>query len=172
MGSSACLSFWLVIVSKEVIVTEAGQGEDIIAQPLSQFEIIEGLLADCLQEIKRSVDVLFYNPGGMEERTNAMATRAIAMAEVGQCLQMLSGVSNTALTKRHRMCRDVLRQMNKRLMSNAPQNEVGQGFDLPKFGLDLVSFMTTYHKILSSHQPTREQTVLWRKFCRGQALPK
>lgn len=165
-------SFWSDTVAKEVILAEAGDGEEVIAQPLSQFEIIEGLLADCLQEIKRSVDVLFFNPGKMDERTNAMATRAIALVEVNQCLQMLKGVHNSALSKRHRMCRDVLRQMYKRLMKNSPQNEVGKGFDLPLFGTDLVSFMTTYHKILAAQDPGREQSTLWRRFCRGQALPK
>tara|TARA_R110000751_G_scaffold192979_1_gene298544 strand:- start:2961 stop:3440 length:480 start_codon:yes stop_codon:yes gene_type:complete len=159
-------------VSKEVILAETSAGEDIIAQPLSQFEIIEGLLADCLQEIKRSVDVLFYNPGEMEVHTNAMATRAIALTEVNQVLQMLMGVSSSSLTKRHRMCRDVLRQMYMRMMKNAPENAVGKGFDLPKFGTDLVTFMTTYHKILSAHDAGRESKALWRRFCRGQALPK
>ena len=159
-------------MAKELIVTEVGDGEEVVAQPLSQLEIIEGLLADCLQEIKRSVDVLFFNPGNMDEHTNAMATRAITLVEVNQCLQMLKGIHSSTLSKRHSMCRDVLRQMYKRLMKNAPQNEVGKGFDLPLFGTDLVSFMTTYHKILASPSPGRAESTLWRRFCRGQALPK
>ena len=165
-------SFWADTVAKELIVTEVGDGQEVIAQPLSQIEIIEGLLADCLQEIKRSVDVLFFNPGEMEEHTNAMATRSIALVEVGQCLHMLKGVSSSSLTKRHRMCRDVLRQMYMRLTKNAPLDDSGKGFDLPAFGADLVNFMTTYHKILFAPDASRESKTLWRRFCRGQALPK
>ena len=45
-------------------------------------DIVEGMLAEGLGEIKRSLDVLYHNPGNMEQHVNAAACRSIAPAGV------------------------------------------------------------------------------------------
>ena len=138
---------------------------------LSQEEIVEGLMSECLREIKHSLDVLFYNPGLMEEKTNAMATRAIALAEIQSLLQMMHGIRDSGFRKKHRMCRDVLRQMHKRLINNSPADAAGHGWDIMRFGRDLVDFMTSFHRVLAEDTPRRLKSDTWRRFCRGQKVP-
>lgn len=158
-------------MGRDPIIAEAGDGYQIAAQPLSQAEIVEGLMGDCIREIKNSVDVLFYNPGLMEERTNAMASRAIAMAEIQALLQMMHGIHDSGFGKKHRMCRDVLRQMHKRLVKNRPGDEAGNKWDLARFGRDLVDFLTSFHRVLAEDTPPRLKSDTWRRFCRGQTVP-
>lgn len=133
-------------------------------------DIVEGMLSEGLGEIKRSLDVLYLNPGNMEEHVNAAACRSITLGHVGNMLHFLDPYHDAALRPRHKGVRKVLRAMSTRLKGNAPLSTVGEpyaGFDLREFGRDMVQFLTAFHRVLSVSTSNAERNTELRWFCRG-----
>tara|TARA_R110000751_G_scaffold43087_1_gene99673 strand:- start:3177 stop:3689 length:513 start_codon:yes stop_codon:yes gene_type:complete len=133
-------------------------------------DIVEGMLADGLGEVKRSLDVLYHNPGNMEQHVNAAACRAITMGHVDDMIYFLEPYHDAALRPRHRGCRKVLMAMRKRLLGNGPIGTIDEpfaGFDLPKFGSDIVQFLTAFHCVLNVDTSTTDRNAELRRFCRG-----
>jgi len=133
-------------------------------------DIVEGMLSEGLGEIKRSLDVLYHNPGDMEEHVNAAACRSITLGHVENMLHFLDPYHDAALRPRHKGVRQVLRAMSVRLKKNAPLGSAGlpyAGFDLLRFGRDMVQFLTAFHKVLSVSTSNAERNTELRWFCRG-----
>jgi len=133
-------------------------------------DIVEGMLAEGLGEIKRSLDVLYHNPGNMEQHVNAAACRSIALGYVNDMIHFLEPYHDASLRPRHRGCRKVLMAMRKRMLGNAPAGVDGKpfaGFDLPRFGGDIVQFLTAFHRVLSVETSTTDRNAELRRFCRG-----
>ena len=133
-------------------------------------DIVEGMLAEGLGEIKRSLDVLYHNPGDMEQHVNATACRSIARGQVNDMLHFLEPYNDASLRPRHRGCRKVLMAMRKRLLKNGPSGTADSpfaGFDLPRFGRDIVQFLTAFHRVLSVETSTTDRNAELRWFCRG-----
>lgn len=133
-------------------------------------DIVEGMLAEGVGEIKRSLDVLYYNPGDMEEHVNAVACRGITLGHVENMLHFLEPYHDASLRPRHKGVRKVLRAMHARLTKNTPRPESGNpyaGFDILRFGRDMVQFMTAFHKVLSVTTSNADRNKELRWFCRG-----
>tara|TARA_R100000655_G_scaffold82789_1_gene122332 strand:- start:4574 stop:5086 length:513 start_codon:yes stop_codon:yes gene_type:complete len=133
-------------------------------------DIVEGMLAEGMGEIKRSLDVLYYNPGNMEQHVNAAACRSITLGQVENMLHFLEPYHDASLRPRHRGTRRVLCSMRKRLLENVPlmdQKTPYAGFDVLRFGRDMVQFLTAFHKVLSVSTSTTDRNNELRWFCRG-----
>ena len=90
LGSRISLSSRSVTLSKRATKIERPGDDDVEVLPLSQFEIVEGLIAEGIKSIKESLDVLFFNPTDMDPTLNALATRAIALSETESLERALS----------------------------------------------------------------------------------
>ena len=133
-------------------------------------DIVEGMLAEGIGEIKRSLDVLYYNPGNMEEHVNAAACRAITLGHVDNMLHFLAPYHDASLRPRHKGVRKVLKAMHAKLTKNTPCPKDGNpyaGFDILRFGRDMVQFMTAFHKVLSVTTSNADRNKELRWFCRG-----
>ncbi len=134
-------------MSKKATRIERPEDLDIDVVPISQFEIVEGLIAEGIKSIKESLDVLFFNPGDMDPDLNALATRAIALSEI-KGLEAALSAGQIGMHKKHKMCIPILRNMQGRLESNAPDGDKIGDMDLGVFGQDIVDFLTTMHKVM------------------------
>ena len=133
-------------------------------------DIVEGMLAEGIGEIKRSLDVLYYNPGNMEQHVNAAACRGITLGHVENMLHFMEPYHDASLRPRHRGTRRVLRSMRKRLLQNVPmmdQKTPYAGFDVLRFGRDMIQFLTAFHKVLSVSTKSEDRNKELRWFCRG-----
>jgi len=147
-------------------------GEDgVEALPLSQFEIVEGIIAEGIKSIKESLDVLFFNPTDMDPTLNALATRAIALSEAEGLEQALSA-GQIGMHPKHKLCIPVLRSMKERLESNAPDGDKIGDMDLGKFGQDIVDFLTAMHKVMSDGTTDRKRKTYQRAFVEGRKVSK
>ena len=167
MGEVPSQSMMSALNSSPVAESEEHKGN--ITKVFSA-DIVEGMLADGMGEVKRSLDVLYYNPGGMEQYVNAAACRSIALGQVNDMLHFLQPYHDASLRPRHRGCRKVLTAMRKRMLGNAPIGVDGKpfaGFDLPQFGSDIVQFLTAFHRVLSVETSTTDRNAELRRFCRG-----
>ena len=61
-----------------------------VASPLFPKDIVEGMLAETLGEVKKSVDMLFFNPMNMDEDLNVKTTRHITMGFIQDALIKIS----------------------------------------------------------------------------------
>tara|TARA_R100001594_G_scaffold51458_1_gene84873 strand:- start:3793 stop:4239 length:447 start_codon:yes stop_codon:yes gene_type:complete len=134
-----------------------------VLSPIFPKDIVEGMLAENLGEIKKSLDMLFYNPMGMDENLNAQTTRSIALGFVQDALIKLAPYSDSALHPKHRQCRKALMEMSRRLEAN-PVNSKTRRFDEVKFGYDITDFITVFHKCLAECTPPKERSRVLRRF--------
>ncbi len=134
-----------------------------VLSPIFPKDIVEGMLAEALGEIKKSLDMLFYNPMGMDEHLNAQTTRSIALGFVQDALIKLAPYSDSALHPKHRQCRKALMEMSRRLEAN-PVNNKTRRFDEVKFGYDITDFITVFHKCLAECTPPKERSRVLRRF--------
>lgn len=134
-------------------------------------DIVEGMLSEGIGEIKRSLDVLYHNPGNMEPHTNALACRSITMGHVDNMLHFMGPYSDASLRPRHRAARKVLAAMLRRMGNNAPvKSRAGRlfdGFDITDFARNMVQFMTAFHTVLSVASTKVERNKALKEFCRG-----
>ena len=145
--------------------------EDVEILPISQFEIVEGLIAEGIKSIKESLDVLFYNPGEMDPDLNALATRAIALSEI-EGLETALSAGQIGMHKKHKMCIPILRNMQSRLESNAPDGDKIGDMDLGVFGQDIVDFLTTMHKVMCDGTSDRSRRSYQKAFVESRKVPQ
>tara|TARA_R100000655_G_scaffold72075_1_gene110545 strand:+ start:3762 stop:4241 length:480 start_codon:yes stop_codon:yes gene_type:complete len=158
-------------LSKKATRIERPEDLDIDVVPISQFEIVEGLIAEGIKSIKESLDVLFFNPGDMDPTLNALATRAIALTETNGLESALSA-GQIGMHKKHKMCIPILRNMQKRLENNAPEGDKIGDMDLGVFGQDIVDFLTAMHKVMSDGTSDRSRRSYQKAFTSHKPLPK
>ena len=143
--------------------------EDVEILPISQFEIVEGLIAEGIKSIKESLDVLFYNPGEMDPDLNALATRAIALSEI-EGLETALSAGQIGMHKKHKMCIPILRNMQSRLESNAPDGDKIGDMDLGVFGQDIVDFLTTMHRVMCDGTSDRSRRSYQKAFVESRKV--
>lgn len=158
-------------MAKRATKIERPGEEDIEILPISQFEIVEGLIAEGIKSIKESLDVLFYNPGEMDPDLNALATRAIALSET-KGLESALSAGQIGMHKKHKMCIPILKNMRERLEANAPDGDKVGDMDLGVFGQDIVDFLTTMHKVMCDGTSDRKRRTYQRAFVEGRKVPK
>ena len=149
-----------------------GPGDlDAEAVPISQFEIVEGLITEGIKSIKESLDVLFFNPTEMDPTLNALATRAITLSET-EGLEAALSAGQIGMHPKHKLCIPILRNMKERLESNAPNgNKIGD-MDLGVFGRDIVDFLTAMHKVMSDGTTEDHRRSYQESFVAGREVPK
>ena len=168
---SSFLSDRRFTLAKRATKIERPEDLEIEITPISQFEIVEGLIAEGIKSIKESLDVLFFNPGDMDPTLNALATRAIALTEV-EGLESALSAGQIGMHKKHKMCIPVLRNMKKRLEENSPDGDKIGDMDLGVFGQDIVDFLTAMHKVMSDGTSDKKRHSYQRAFVEGRKVPK
>ena len=168
---SSFLSDRRFTLAKRATKIERPEDLEIEITPISQFEIVEGLIAEGIKSIKESLDVLFFNPGDMDPTLNALATRAIALTEV-EGLESALSAGQIGMHKKHKMCIPVLRNMKKRLEENSPDGDKIGDMDLGVFGQDIVDFLTAMHKVMSDGTSDKNRRSYQKAFTAHRPLPK
>ena len=144
---------------------------DVEILPISQFEIVEGLIAEGIKSIKESLDVLFFNPTDMDPTLNALATRAIALSETESLASALTA-GQIGMHKKHKTCIPILNEMKRRLEANAPDGDKIGDMDLGTFGRDVVDFLTAMHKVMSDGTSDKNRRSYQKAFTSHRPLPK
>lgn len=134
-----------------------------VLSPIFPKDIVEGMLAETLGEIKKSLDMLFFNPMEMDDLLNVKTTWSITLGFVQDALIKLAPYSDSALHPKHRSCRKALMEMSRRLDANPPNNK-SHRFDEIKFGYDITDFITVFHKCLAEATPSKERAAVLRRF--------
>tara|TARA_R110000824_G_scaffold321751_1_gene508565 strand:- start:221 stop:667 length:447 start_codon:yes stop_codon:yes gene_type:complete len=140
-----------------------------LLSPIFPKDIVEGMLAETLGEIKKSLDMLFFNPMEMDDLLNVKTTWSITLGFVQDALIKLAPYSDSALHPKHRACRKALMEMSRRLDANPPNNK-SHRFDEIKFGHDITSFITVFHKCLAEATPPNERKAVLRRFVGRRAV--
>jgi len=170
-ASRISLSNRSVTLSKRATKIERPGEDDVEMLPLSQFEIVEGLIAEGIKSIKESLDVLFFNPTDMDPTLNALATRAIALSET-ESLERALSAGQIGMHPKHKLCIPVLRNMKERLESNAPNEDKIGDMDLGVFGRDIVDFLTAMHKVMSDGTTEKNRRSYQKAFVEGREIPE
>ena len=152
-------------------IVQTSDGVEKELAPLSQFELVEGMIADCLKQVKNSLDVLFLNPEKMDPTLNVLATRAITLTEVTS-LRKAMEQGALSLHPKHKMCLGILQSMTKRLTHNAPRGHDLGNLDPARFGRDMVDFLTAMHKVLSHGTKESHRKTYYRDFMSGRRIPQ
>ena len=156
-------------MGSSIIHTSDVAGVEKKLTPISQFEMVEGMIADCLQQVKNSLDVLFFNPEKMDPTLNVLATRAITLTEIeGLGRSMEQG--SLGLHPKHKMCLGMLQAMRKRLTHNAPMGPELGNMDIARFGRDMVDFLSGMHKVLSHGTDEKHRKTYYRDFMSGRRI--
>ena len=137
--------------------------------PIFPKDIVEGMLAETLGEIKKSLDMLFFNPMGMDDLLNVRTTWSITLGFVQDALIKLAPYSDSALHPKHLACRKALLEMSRRLDANPP-NKKGHRFDEVQFGYDITDFLTVFHKCLAESTPKRERPRTLSRFVQRRKI--
>mgnify|MGYP003112269409 FL=1 len=160
-----------VTLARRATKIERPDDADVEILPISQFEIVEGLIAEGIKSIKESLDVLFFNPTDMDPTLNALATRAIALSET-ESLSAALTAGQIGMHKKHKMCIPILNEMKRRLEANAPDGDKIGDMDLGVFGQDIVDFLTSMHKVMSDGTSDKKRHTYQRAFVEGRKVPK
>ena len=160
-----------VTLSRRATKIERPDDADVEILPISQFEIVEGLIAEGIKSIKESLDVLFFNPTDMDPTLNALATRAIALSETESLASALTA-GQIGMHKKHKTCIPILNEMKRRLEANAPDGDKIGDMDLGTFGRDVVDFLTAMHKVMSDGTSDKNRRSYQKAFTSHRPLPK
>ncbi len=131
-------------------------------------EAVEGVLAEMVNQIKASLDVVIAGKEvvGLTKLENARGCYIIAGQEVEHTLQLLRDYSNAALTVKHRFCRAIMKEFLQKLYK-IPVLEAksirNKSFVL--FAQELVEFITTFHKVLHHQTDPRERQAYVYEYC-------
>ena len=134
-----------------------------VASPLFPKDIVEGMLAETLGEVKKSVDMLFFNPMNMDEDLNVKTTRHITMGFIQDALIKLATYRDKELAPKHRVCRKVLLTMSKKMEDN-PVNSNKRHFDKVRFGINVTDFLSAFHICLAEHSKPAERSAALKRF--------
>lgn len=127
--------------------------------------MVEAMLADCLREVKASVDVLYKFVEDEDSFTeNAPLTWVILKEFCLDAEQKLKPYSDAALKPKHRYCREVIKSMLERLADNMPMRE-DDDFDLSTFAGDVVAFLSAFHFCLSEGTTEKQRRAEKELFC-------
>ncbi len=129
-------------------------------------EIVEGMLAVCLSQIKASLDVVYENPKSMKPLQNVRACYLLTGSLIDQALDRLKGYHDASLNVKHRLSRKVLRAMSARLLENdvLPAKRM-HNKRIAHFAHDMVQFLTAFHLVLSENTPKNDRYKIAEAFC-------
>jgi len=131
-------------------------------------EAVEGVMAEMINQIKASMDVIVFHHDdiGLSKTKSAKATYQIVGEEVQSVLDMLRDYSNAALTPKHRMCRAIMREFVDRaeriqvMDAKAPHSK-----HLTQFAQELVEFLTTFHEVLKTVSKPEKRQAYTMEYC-------
>ena len=129
-------------------------------------EVVEGMLAMALSQIKASLDVVYADPKGIKPIENARACYLLTGSLIDQALDRLKGYHDASLNPKHRLSRRVLRAMSARLLANdvLPAKRM-HNKRLARFAHDMVQFLTAFHLVLSEGTPKKDRYEIAEAFC-------
>lgn len=133
-------------------------------------QAVEGILADVIVQIKSSLDVvmgLTYD-AKISKVDNIKSTFLITRNEVESALKMLSAYSNASLSPKHRYARALLSTFLNSLDERSSAISKVRGANskvLADFGLDLVDFLTSYHRVLHDSTADNHRRNITQEFC-------
>ena len=131
-------------------------------------EAVEGVIAEMINQIKASMDVIVFHSDDLKisKTKSAKATYQIVGEEVQAVLDMLRDYSNAALTPKHRMCRAIMREFMGRLENIEVMDAKAQhSKHLTQFATELVEFLTTLHEVLKTVSKPEKRQAYTMEYC-------
>jgi len=131
-------------------------------------EAVEGVMAEMINQIKASMDVIVFQADDINitKTQSAQATYQIVGEEVQAVLDMLRDYSNAALTPKHRMCREIMREFMDRASNIKVMDAKAQhSKHLTQFATELVEFLTTLHEVLKDSSSDKRRKAFTMEYC-------
>jgi hypothetical protein len=135
-------------------------------------EDIELIIAECMNQTKLSLDVLASQIVDknedikMTQRDNLLATFRIMEFEMQNVLDALEGFNDASLTKKHRMCRQIIQSYVKKLR-NLAMWEVRsiKNKKCMTFAKLCTSFLTDMHKMMHADTSPKVRKTILERVC-------
>tara|TARA_R100001530_G_C4250483_1_gene137731 strand:+ start:164 stop:697 length:534 start_codon:yes stop_codon:yes gene_type:complete len=141
--------------------------------PLTK-ETVELIFAECLNQTKASLDVLVSQildknkSIKMTKTDNLLATFRILEFEMQNVLNALEGFNDASLSKKHRMCRKVLKAYYNKLrkLQMFLIKSINNG-KVVRFAKLITSFLTDMHELLHVDTSPKNRKAIVERVCEG-----
>jgi len=149
---------------------ENDEGEKTLAVTTDQdmtHTICEGLIGECLANMKMAVDVLWdYVQKGDAKKAHKFSepTFHAIREEVEVALDVLEGFKRSEMRPKHRDCRTVMKKGARLLARNSPTSDV---FEPERFLRDALSLMSTMHLCLLEQTKKRDRSKIRKEYVRA-----
>ena len=143
--------------------------EETVKGNVFSKDFVEGLIAECIAQIKESLDLLQHGNGieGVKRLDSVKGTYLIAINEANNIITMLQHYSDAALSPKHKLSRYVLRSFVRKLQDIDGFMEAKRmdNTRIVAFARVITEFLVAIHMVMhsDSEQKTREFHVA--SFC-------
>lgn len=129
--------------------------------------VVEGMLGRCLSQCKISLDAVNEGLGSSRKPIERVkACYIIVSEEVGAACARLSPYNKAALNPKHRLCRDVLEEMQERLSNTEVlKAKVMRNKNIVAFARHVTEFLGTFHTVLSENSTKDQRWDAKEEFC-------
>ena len=149
------------------------QTEDKGGPTITRFfpaEAVEGLFSMLLAHVKTSLDFVHSGELKLKKLENIKACFMITVDEVVRTLQFLAPYNDASLNPKHRLCRAMVQEMQRRLVVNDIMDAKRMhNKKVVRFGQDVVDFLTAVHTVLHDGTVANDRYDIKERFC-GETL--
>lgn len=147
----------------------AAQTEEPGGPTITRFfpaEAVEGLFAMLLAHVKTSLDFVHNGELKLKKLDNIKACFMITVDEVLRTLQFLAPYNDASLNPKHRLCRAMVQEMQRRLITNDIMDAKRmRNKKVVRFGRDVVDFLTAIHTVLHEGTAAKDRYDIKERFC-------
>jgi|TARA_R110001583_G_scaffold53172_10_gene164305 hypothetical protein len=142
--------------------------KNILKSNIFPKEFVEGAIAECIAQIKHSLDALNGDPiKGLKRIDNVKGTFLVAINEAASVLKMLEHYTDAALTPKHRLARYVLKSFVDKLHAIEGFMEVKRMHNkrVIDFAHTVTAFLVTIHTVMHADTKMKKRQMYTADFC-------
>ena len=124
-------------------------------------EIVEGMLAMAVREVKFAMDDIYESLGGLDQDERVEGNYLAIGLESASVVDMLSAYHDAALSPKHRAARALFVELCRRLEANDLRDDKS-GEAMARFAVDMVTFLEAVHMCLLEGTD-RKKRYYWKK---------
>lgn len=142
--------------------------EELIKANIFPKEFVEGIIAECIAQIKFSLDVLREpNLVGVKRVDSIKDTFLIAMNESQSVIKMLEHYNDASLSPKHKLARYVLKSLVKRLtdIHGFMDAKRANNSRVVEFARVITGFLVAIHTIMHADTSPKVREMRAAEFC-------
>jgi len=140
---------------------------DIFTSNIFPKEFVEGAIAECIAQIKYSLDVVTKDINKVNKLDSIKGSFLIAASEAGNLIKMLEHYTDASLNRKHMLARYLLKSFVKKLQAIEDILDAKRMHkkEVLEFGRIVTTFLVSLHTVMLEDTKPALREVFVSEFC-------